>query len=127
MPDSLIDRLVELCEQLLALAGKEEKALASDNLEELEAYMALKQKILKELGEVEARRNSCGLPGRSEKAAELLKRASIGQERLRDGVRAMLDKCQDAILDARADRRAHQAYFKARKIESRGQARSESV
>jgi hypothetical protein len=104
-----------LYDRLLRLAKKEEQALTADNLEELEACMCRKEELIRNLHHLENEGSHRGSSGYSEKVGSLLEQIVIRQERVRGGIKKMLDECQEAILEIRSGQRAHRAYTRGPK------------
>jgi len=107
--------LRSLYEQLLKLTDKEEQAITADNLGELEACARRKEEIFIKLREIEKKKEQHGLSKISEETARLLEQVAERHERVRERIQAMLGECQQAILEVRTGRRAHRAYWQARK------------
>ncbi|HME45967.1 MAG TPA: hypothetical protein VKF36_22965 [Syntrophorhabdales bacterium] len=104
-----------LYEQLLKLAEKEEQAITADNLGELEACMRRKEEIFIKLREIESRNEQHGQSKISQEMARLLAQVAERHERVQQKIKMMLGECQQAILEIQTGRRAHRAYYQARK------------
>jgi hypothetical protein len=99
--------LITLYKQLLKLADKEESAVKAANLEELEACLRRKERIVEKLREA-------GTQDQPE-LSTLVEEATKAHEVILAGVKGMLDECRQAILGVRTGHQAHLAYQRSRK------------
>jgi hypothetical protein len=101
--------------QLARLVEKEERALAFENLIELEACMRRRAEIVKKLQSLESKRWFDESSDCVERVAGLLEQIIARQERVKLGIKLMASQCQDAIMEIRAGQQAHRAYHRAAK------------
>jgi len=106
---------VALCEQLLELAEREQRAVTGGNLEELEACLLRKEEIVQRLGEVGSKSvgstGTTGQPGVGPLIEQVLE-ANVGVAR---SIGQMLEDCRRAIMAVRAGQRAELAYQENRR------------
>lgn len=106
---------VALYEQLLELAGKEQRAVMGGNLEELEACLLRKEEIVQRLGEIGSKSvggtDTPGQPGVGPLIEQVLQ-ANVGVAR---SITRMLEDCRRTIVAVRAGKRAELAYQESRR------------
>jgi hypothetical protein len=111
-----------LYQRLLTLADKEDQAITANNLGELEACIRRKKEIFQRIREFETNK----VRGSSEvgpELAELIVLVAERHEHIKERIRAMLGECRQAILEIQSGRRAHRAYYCARKQRPEGPGR----
>jgi hypothetical protein len=114
----------QLCEELLSMAEKESAALGVGNLDDLEQSLARKVQVLDELTVIGFNGGEASLfVG---ELSEVFEQVRNAHNKVRDGVRSMLDACENEIVNLRRGQKAHRAYHRGRASGTRREGRKQS-
>jgi hypothetical protein len=102
----------QLCDELLGLTEREMVALGAGNLDELEHCLSRKSHVLEELTNIGSGAEQPDLL--AGELLQILEQVRKAHNRVRDGVREMLDTCENEIVGLRRGRKAHRAYHRGR-------------
>lgn len=108
----------QLCDELLGMAEKERVALGAGNIDDLEQFLTRKLRVLEELSSIGYDDGQTTQTSQATVVAaelrDVFERVRNAHNQARDGIRSMLDACENEIVGLRTDQKAHRAYHRGR-------------